>query len=212
MLKEVMEKNDFSLWKKNIEKISLNKDVIKHLISNFSLAYNIECFNFLLKTQKYTAAGICQPYDLFINSLLLKKELNYDISNNLTYGVLDKPKRINLGFDPVFTYPWREDSITDCLLSIGEETNKFKMSANHNGIIILPYNICVITGGNHSILSGIIKKDGFIEINNTCNFSKIISDIDFDGEYFYLIKNVKKRVKTSSVLLGLIYYLGKYLK
>jgi hypothetical protein len=206
-----MDKNSFSLWKKNIEKIAIDEDVIKHLIANFSLAYNIECFNFLLKTPKHTAIGIYQPYDLFINSLILKEKLNYDISNNLTYGILDEPKKIKLGFDPVFTYPWREESELDCLLNIGGE-NKFQMSTNHNGIIILPFDICVVTGGNHSIFSGIIKKDGFIEIKNTCNFSEVIKDIDFDGKYYYLTKNINKKVKTSSELLGLIYYLGKYIK
>ena len=164
-------------------------------------------------TEKYTAIGEnFQPYDLFVHSYLLKKELNYDITQKISFGKFELSKNFKLGFDPIFTYPWGEERISDCLLSIGEENNKFKMSENHKGIIILPYNICFITGGNHSILTGIFKKDGDIEVDNYCDYSKVLDDIDFDGEYYYLINNSKKRVKTSSVLLGLIFSMGKYIK
>jgi len=209
-----MDKIDFSIWKKNIEnKIASNENIVRYLIANFSLGYNIECFNFLMGTQEHTAiGGLFQPYDLFIHSYLLKNKLSYEILEKINFGNFEQPQKVRLGIDPVFAYPWGEDRISDCLLSIGEKNNNFKMSLNHKGVIILPYNICFITGGNHSIFTGIFKKDGYIEVDSYCDYSRVLNDIDFNGEYYYLSKNHSKKVKASSVLLGLIFSLGKYIK
>ena len=208
-----MDETAFSLWEKNIEyRISKSEKTVRNLIANFSLAYNVNCFNFLMKTpERVAVGGNFNPHDLFINSLLVKEELKYDISKNVIYGKYEQPKIINLGIDPVFAYPWGEERMSDCLLKIGEDNDKFQMSTNHGGILVLPYDICFVTGGNHSIMAGIFKKDGYIEVNTYCDYKKIINDIGFNGEYYYLKRNKNKKVAVKNDLLGLIFSLGKYL-
>jgi hypothetical protein len=203
---------DFVLLKKNIEYgISSDNEVIRHLITNLSLAYNVDCFNFLMGTPEHTAVGVDNPWDLFVHSMVLKQELGYDIYSKMTHCLYEDIKK-KLGFDLVLAHPWGEERISDCLLNIGVNGNKFTMTANHSGVIILPFNICLVTGGNHSILTGIFKKDGIIEVDTCWDYSNVMNDIDFDGEFFYLVKNPKKKVKARNKLLGLIYCLEKYLK
>lgn len=204
---------DYSLWKKNIEyKISGNNEIIKYLIFNYSLAYNVYCFNFLMSTPERTAVGIECPWDLFAHSTLIEKEMNYDIKSKLFTKSLENSIEMKLGYDPILAHPWGEERMSDCFLSIGEENNKFKMTSNFRGILILPFYICLVTGGNHTTMTGIFKKDGIVEINDYCDYTNILDDIDFDGEYLYLIKNPNRKTKIRNKHLGRIFSLGKYLK
>jgi hypothetical protein len=206
-----MNPKDFLTWQQNIEeKVSANKFVVKQIIAALTFTYNIECFNYLMRTQKHTAiGGGFQPYDIFIHSLLLKNKLSYDVTAKINYGKFSVGKVVKLGFDPVIACPWDEDRMESCLHNI---ENEVKLPIGCGGTMLLPFEICFVqTCGHHAVMANILKKDGVLEVNSFCDYSAVLNDIDFDGESFYLKDKPKKKVKSHSETLGLIYHLGRYL-
>ena len=143
-------------------------------------------------------------------------------------GILLKNKnkiKIELGKDPTLSAPWKENRLLKCFVTIGSEIKyidkvyNIKEKAtwkqdyqNHYSILYMPMGVTVIGNGNHSSATGILKKEGIIEINEIIDLSDTYDTIKFDGEYFINIESNEKICKPSFYEFGIIYEIGRLIK
>ncbi|CUQ30544.1 DUF6710 family protein [Clostridium baratii] len=143
-------------------------------------------------------------------------------------GILLKNKnkiKIELGKDPTLSAPWKEKRLLKCFVTIGSEIKyidkvyNIKEKAtwkqdyqNHYSILYMPMGVTVIGNGNHSSATGILKKEGIIEINEIIDLSDTYDTIKFDGEYFINIESNEKICKPSFYEFGIIYEIGRLIK
>lgn len=119
------------------------------------------------------------PYHLDLVYEIITKE---ERSSNIEFR---KQHILNLATDIVLPTSWNSCSIVDMLGTIGNVNRylgSFEQSSNHRVTLILPLKIGFVTGGNHSIIQGIINGDGEIIPDQVIDLEQLFDIISFNGE------------------------------
>ena len=145
---------------------------------------------------------------------------------NKLFLLKDKKEiKIELGKDPTLSAPWRKDRLLKCFTTIGSEikyiekvyNTKGKASwkqdnQNHTSILYMPMGVTIMANGYHSSATGILKKEGIVEVDEIIDLSDTYDTVKFDGEYFIDIERNKKICKPSFYEFGIIYEIGRLIK
>lgn len=142
----------------------------------------------------------------------------YKIENK-TYAIRctetedNKNVEISLKDDLVIPVAWNTSRFVDNLTRIGSDCDNpflFK-SFNHMSMLFLPIGVTIVHNGNHSILSGIIKREGVIFPTEVIDLSTLYDSFMFDGTYYRDMKSNKIIRKVAYFELGVIYEIGRLL-
>lgn len=94
---------------------------------------------------------------------------------------------VHLNRDPVLPCPWHRDRYVGTLTHIGLERsgNAWKEDArNHSITVWLPWGIAFVTGGNHSIATGIVGGEGCVHPREVYDMSNLLNLVSCDGKHF----------------------------
>lgn len=125
----------------------------------------------------------------------------------------NKNVEISLKDDLVIPIAWNTSRFVDNLTRIGSDCENpfiFK-SLNHMSMLFLPVGVTLVHNGNHSILSGIIKREGVIFPTEVIDLSTLYESFMFDGTYYRDMKSKKIIRKVAFFELGVIYEIGRLL-
>jgi|GEM_PF-5193233 len=94
----------------------------------------------------------------------------------------------------------------------GHNSSFFYNHNNYKAHLFLPINIAIIYYGNHSLLAGILKKEGKIKSNYVFNMGNKYDEIKFDGTYYREIQTNEILYKVKNFELGAIFEIGRILE
>ena len=124
---------------------------------------------------------------------------------------------ISLSKDPVLTFPWEPDRLTRALGRYGAPNAPWaEDTSNHQLTLIQPIGLSIVRGGNHSIFSGLLKRDGIVTIckkssHKIIDISPLYELLRFDGVN-YLFQGTNKIVgEAASFEFGCIFEIGRLL-
>jgi hypothetical protein len=95
------------------------------------------------------------------------------------------PKRMQLAHDILLPWPQDRVGLLDCLVSIGGNKNPWRQDTmNHRVELWEPLGIGWVRGGNHSIATGIIKREGEVEVTSAYDIRPVYNHVRCDGQNF----------------------------
>lgn len=102
---------------------------------------------------------------------------------------------VDLAKDPILPCPWRRDRYVDALAHIGvhKKSGHWQQDTNHRVVVLLPWGIAFVIGGNHSIASGIVSAEGSIQPVEVYEMSALLDEVESDGKN-YLNSATKKPI------------------
>ncbi len=95
--------------------------------------------------------------------------------------------RVHLNRDPVLPCPWHRGRYVDALSLIGSGKSRGRWEedrTNHVIVLWLPWGIPFVTGGNHSIASGILGGEGILRPTEVYDMSRLLAEVHCDGKFF----------------------------
>lgn len=114
-------------------------------------------------------------------------ENNFKTFNNIKIA-LNIDKNIYLGRDLILPWPWERDKLISNIanIGVGRSDGIWKQDKdNHSVELWLPLGIAWVSGGNHSIMTGIIQCSGVIKPNDIYDISNVYKYVYCDGENYY---------------------------
>jgi hypothetical protein len=90
----------------------------------------------------------------------------------------------------------------------GKEEGQWRQDFNHSVELYLPWGLAFVAGGNHSIASGILTREGEISVETVYDVSSLYDMYNTDGEGFYS-KNGEVIAKGCSLWLAAIFEVAK---
>ena len=123
---------------------------------------------------------------------------------------------IDLAKDPIIPSVWERTRLLWSIADIGNHNNPWEQQhINHAIQLYLPIGLSIVTGGNHSITSGMIKRTGKLIINESTNIcyvydiSKLLRDIRFDGTYYRKTIDNSIAFKGANFDFGCVFEIGR---
>ena len=92
---------------------------------------------------------------------------------------------VDLSSSGILTFVWDKDRFDGRL--IDGRKNDFKWmydSINHYVTLIKPFDIYIVTGGNHSIFYGMFYSGGAIKCNNAIDYTNMLKEFNITEKYF----------------------------
>ena len=120
-----------------------------------------------------------------------QKERRYNFCSSVRSEIAEHDVSLkNNGF---LAFPWKRDSLSWMFKEFPDENFQWKEDIDHSITLVKPFNIYFVNCGNHRIACGkYFNKDGMLKCNTTIDYTNILREYDFDGEYF--IDGNKKRI------------------
>lgn len=119
----------------------------------------------------------------------------------------EKIKRVDLSKDCVLVLPWHRERMINSVKRIF--LNGFKFHKENHLAYYFPYvDFCYAYNGNHSIASGIVYKNGYVEAK-VCDVSKLFKHVYTDGKTWYNSHDKSKLTSVFDFRVGIIYELAK---
>ncbi len=155
-------------------------------------------------------------YNMFAN--LSKKVSEYKDDNTILESFNNKYKdyktTLRLGKISIITFPFQNTRIVDALMDIGVEENTWREYKNHKVKLIMPIGMALVTRGNHSIFSGIVKQVGTIDIGKDTrhpilDISNLYDTVKFDGTNFINIETGEFILDCGIIELGQLFEVGR---
>ena len=172
-----------------------NDIIIKYVIS-------------VLSSKIHESLGLIRVDQLFIDFYNIEKEYKFLLNESSAIEEHDVILRNN----SFLAFPWRKDSLSWMFEKFPNDNFVWKEDENHSITLVKPFNIYFVNGGNHSIACAkIFNKDGIIKCNSAVDYSKILIEYDYNGEYF-IDKNKRKINKPRNKELLDLFLLGKAIK
>jgi hypothetical protein len=158
------------------------------------------------------------------NAVFLLTGYNYKDNHQLLWDlVFQEPIKtftgdiiIDLAKDPVIPSAWERNRLVWSIADIGNQKNPWKQQRINHGIhLYLPIGLSIVTGGNHSITSGMIKRTGKLIINEDAflchvfDISNLIRSIRFDGTHYRKIDDGSIVFEGANFDFGCIFEIGR---
>lgn len=207
-----------------IKRITQEKNMQKKLDSIISIASDIVCSTEARDSSVHPIYRYINAIGSSVLSSLLMKlftEQGVDDVNTLHDDLhffnnctsLEKKIAISLKDNLVIPVAWDTGRFKNNLISIGTDCGlpfEFQ-SINHMSTLFMPVGVTIVYNGNHSILSGILKREGIIYPNQVVNLSSEYEKIKFDGIYYRDIKSNQIIQPVNNFELGAIFEIGRLL-
>jgi hypothetical protein len=210
-----------------------NKDMKKHLQSIIAIAQNIidksdKHGDFLHPIYRYINALGYSVLQRLLMQLFTGKEVDnvdvlfYDLChyiNSENYisdcTSIENNEKISISLKDNLVIPvaWNISRFETNIAGIGADCgNQFEFQKlNHMSKLFLPIGVTIVHNGNHSILSGIIKREGVIHPTEIVNLTSLYEKIKFDGVYYRDVNSNQVIQEVKNFELGAIYEIGRLL-
>lgn len=211
----------------------LNKKKRKEteIITSFKMEFNfaVDYVNFVLEMEKSLEDKI-NMIDFFME--VVRKDIQYDLMSKFLYSEMDRifidapipislmskdpnekdkailvreDKIINLSKDSIVLLPWDRFRFSNTVRSIYKSGFKY-MKNNHKAYFYSDIDLCYVHSGNHSVTTGIIKREGTI-IAEEYNIKNLFKCLTTDGLKWYL--NREKYTEVFDFRIAILYELAK---
>lgn len=122
--------------------------------------------------------------------------------------------RVDLAHDPVLPCPWHRDRYADALAYIGQhkKCGPWQQDTNHGVVVILPWGIAFVTGGNHSIASGILGAEGSITPVDVYEMSSLLDAVSCDGKNYLNTATQKPICRVSDYRTAALFEVGRLMR
>ncbi len=125
----------------------------------------------------------------------------------------DSKYNLSLSRDLVIPWPWNRNRITSALATIGfgKAQGAWEADFNHKVSLLLPFGMCFVYGGNHSISAGIINGEGRVVNSASIDITPIYSHVRFDGHVYRRTfdDSILYSSKPPSIECGAIFEIGR---
>lgn len=118
---------------------------------------------------------------------------------------------IDLARDIVLTTPWVRSGFASALANIGDNRTMgpWRQDSNHGITLLLPWRIAVVTGGNHSIASGILNSIGSVIPSDVLDLSPLFEKVVCDGVHFRCRASGKELAVARDGRMGALFEVGR---
>lgn len=192
--------------------------------------FTMDYVEFTLQFEK-TIEDKINMIDFFME--MIRKDIQYDLMSKFLYNSMDgieidhpfpieyfidapdvknsailirKDKVIDLSKNTVILLPWDRYAFSGILKSINENGFKY-IKSNHRGYFYSDVDICYVYNGNHSIATGIIKRQGQIKVKEY-DIKGLFKDLATDGLSWY-INGEKHETKVFDFRIAILYEIAK---
>lgn len=118
--------------------------------------------------------------------------------------------QVNLGKDIIFTTPWNPQRIVSHIGYISHKVPFKEDTTNHHIVTYIPLQISIVSSGNHSIMQGILNKDGIVHPEYVYNLSNELKRYSYTGTHWF--DNVtKEEIPVHNHDIGLAWEVSKLL-
>lgn len=193
-----------------IDKSEISGDYAVHPIYRYINAIGSSVLQKLLM-QLFTGQEVDRVDTLFFDLCRYIKSKNKTYVNDCATIEDNEKITISLKDNLVIPVAWNISRFETTITAIGTDCgNPFEFQRlNHMSMLFLPIGITIVHNGNHSILSGILKREGVIYPTEMVNLAPQYEKIKFDGTYYRDIESDQIIQKVSNFELGAIYEIGR---
>ncbi|WP_394167912.1 DUF6710 family protein [Photobacterium piscicola] len=124
---------------------------------------------------------------------------------------------IRLDYHLVFSWPWSLSRYIQNISSIGkrksiEQKDPWTQDANHDVSVWLPWGLCFVDGGNHSIMTGIASSEGQIQPNSVRDYAYLLDNLYTDGFYWYDSITRQQIDKVNDYRFAAVFEIGRLMR
>ncbi|OBX34993.1 hypothetical protein A8U91_04056 [Halomonas elongata] len=141
-----------------------------------------------------------------------------DDNGNKACDFIEKSKtefQVFLGKDPVLAWPWSRNSATSAMAHYGHGKSGgdwCQDPLNHKVSMVLPFGVCIVNGGNHSLSAGVANSEGKVITDNSVDISPLYDHVKYDGESLVRIcDGVVLRTPVDEEV-GMLFEIGRLMK
>ena len=204
------------------------KEYIPSPRSDYS--FTMDYINFTLEFEK-SAKDKIDMIEFFME--MIRKDIQYDLMSKFIYNKMDnieishpfpidyfidtsdfqnkailvrEDKVVDLSKDTVILLPWDRYAFSVIIKSM--LNNGFIYSkTNHRGYYFSDIDLCYVYNGNHSIATGIIKREGQIKVKEY-DIKNLFKDLITDGLHWYI--NGEKQInEVFDFRIAILYEIAK---
>ena len=127
----------------------------------------------------------------------------------------NKNYRLNLAYDPILPWAWKDDRYISAIATIGKRKKtgaSWEQDSNHCVELWLPWGIGFVCGGNHSITAGILAAEGTLIPDSVYDMGFLFNDISCDGAYYLDRHTGKKLEKINDYRRAAIFEIGRIMQ
>lgn len=157
----------------------------------------------------HSARAEVTPENLFMPDLRL------NLAGHWNYPQLESNSfQINLATDPVLPCPWHRKRYSSAIAYIGDgkEMGSWEQDSNHRLIVLQPWGIACVAGGNHSIASGILGGQGTLTPTEVWDMYRLLETVVCDGRHYLETKTKKPICEMSDHRIGALFELGRLMR
>lgn len=124
---------------------------------------------------------------------------------------------VRLDYHLVFSWPWSLSRYIQNISSVGkkksvEENNSWTQDYNHKVSVWLPWGLCFVDGGNHSIMTGIASSEGRIQPNSVWDYSCLLDSLYTDGLFWYDSATKQQIGKVNDYRFAAVFEIGRLMR
>ena len=161
--------------------------------------------------QLFTGQEVEHVNVLFYDLCRFFKSENRAYASNCVSIEDNEKTNISLKNNLVIPVAWNLSRFENAIAAIGSDCgNPFEFQRlNHMSMLFLPIGVTIVHNGNHSILSGILKREGVIHPTEMVDLAPLYKKIKFDGMYYRDIETGRIIQEVSNFELGAIFEIGR---
>ncbi|WP_373889469.1 DUF6710 family protein [Massilia sp. NP310] len=121
--------------------------------------------------------------------------------------------QVDLGRDVVLPTPWAKERFAASLAFVGagKQLGIWRQDSNHGILLVLPWRIGIVTGGNHSITAGILANEGKVSPTNVVDLGPLLDRVKSDGVHFICRQSGRRLAKVRDARMAALFELGRYI-
>ncbi len=119
--------------------------------------------------------------------------------------------RVSLSTDVVLPTPWDRERYVGALATIGEGkvSGPWTSDTNHAISVWMPWKIAFVTGGNHSIATGILLGEGELLADEVFDMTPIFERVTCDGNEYRSVQTGEPIVKVIDHRRAAVFEIGR---
>jgi hypothetical protein len=121
--------------------------------------------------------------------------------------------KVVLGRDPILPCPWKRHDYANAIAQIGPDRSRgsWRQDSNHSVLLLQPWGVAIVNGGNHSIAAGILDCQGSIFPSYVYDMRKLLDQCSCDGRNYINIQTGKPIVPMDNPRIGALFEVGRML-
>ncbi|WBF17731.1 DUF6710 family protein [Halomonas elongata] len=126
----------------------------------------------------------------------------------------EKEFQVILGKDPVLAGPWGKGSTVTAMAHCGhgKSNGDWRQDLNHKVTMVLPFGVCVVGGGNHSLSAGIANSEGRVVTKESIDIALLYDYVRYDGESFLRTSDDIVLRTPDDEEIGMLFEIGRLMK